>query len=468
MQEAPEGGTGPVFGGGALDTVMHPVVGVAVAIAVVLIIVLPRKLAMYAFVVVAILAPFGQQAYIVGVHFYATRLLFMGGWVRLFKSKLASRAPLFVGGLNSMDKAFLLWALFRAFAVIAYYRGSSASLVNQAGFLIDVLGGYFLIRYLIQDEEDIFSFIKVCAVLVAFLGIAMMFEKVRAENPFGWIGGRLIPDSREGSVRAQGPFGHAILAGTFGATILGLFLLYWKSGRSKLMAGVGIAGATLMVVACASSTPLFAYLAAIVGVCFWPMRKRMRLILRGVTACLITLHLVMKAPVWFLIARVDLIAGNSGYHRARLIDQAIMHFRDWWLFGTDQAVTWGDDMWDLSNQFVAEAETGGLLTFICFMLLIIFCFRRIGKARKLVEGDEQREWFFWLMGVTMFSHMAAFFGIGYWDQIRVPWFAIFAIVTAATVPVFAAQIVTEEVRPKFNMGVSPSRPAAVTSRRSLS
>jgi hypothetical protein len=402
------------------------------------------------------------------VHFYATRLLFMAGWLRLLWAKLSSSEALFVGGLNSMDKAFLLWALVRAFAVVAYYKGASAAAVNQAGFLVDVIGGYFLLRYLIQDEDDIFRFIKICACLVAVLGVSMMFEKVHNENPFGWIGGRLIPDSREGSVRAQGPFGHAILAGTFGATLIALFCLYWKSGRSKLLATVGIAGASLMVVACASSTPLFAYLAVIFGACCWPLRNWMKLVLRSVVACLVALHLVMKAPVWFLIARVDLIAGNSGYHRARLIDQAIMHFRDWWLVGTDQAVTWGDDMWDLSNQFVAEAETGGLLTFIFFILFIAYCFRRIGKARKLVEGDNQREWFFWLLGAAMLSHMAAFFGISYWDQVRISWFAMFAIVAAATVPVFAAQTVPEETAPKFNLGLSRPRPAGISSRRTVS
>lgn len=447
---------------------MHPVVAVAVALAVVLIIVLPRKYVIYPLVVVAIFAPFGQQAYILGVHFYNTRLLFMAGWVRLFRAVLTSSRSVLVGGFNEMDKAFVLWVVFRTFAGVVYYRGNSADIVYQAGFFIDAIGGYFLMRYLIQDEEDIFRFIKLCACLVAVLGISMTFEKMRAINPFGLIGGRLTPDIREGSVRAQGPFGVSILAGVYGATLLSLFVLLWKSGKAKLLAVTGMVGSTLMVLGCSSSTPLFAYLAVVFGICCWPVRKRMKLILRGVAACLVVLHLVMKAPVWFLIARVDLIAGNSGYHRARLIDQAIMHFRDWWLFGTDQAFSWGDDMWDLSNQFVAEAETGGLLTFICFVALIAFCFRRIGKARKMVEGDTQREWFFWLLGVAMLSHVAAFFGISYWDQIRITWFGMFAIVAAATVPLFATQTVTEEIRPKFNMGVSTSRPAGVTSRRSLS
>jgi hypothetical protein len=96
-------------------------------------------------------------------------------------------------------------------------------------------------------------------------------------------------------------------------------------------------------------------LAGFAAICFWPFRKGMRTFRWGLVAVLIGLHLVMKSPVWFLISRVDVIAGNSGYHRAMLIDQCIRHFTDWWLIGTNAAGTWGWDMWDLSNQFVAEA-----------------------------------------------------------------------------------------------------------------
>jgi hypothetical protein len=52
----------------------------------------------------------------------------------------------------------------------------------------------------------------------------------------------------------------------------------------------------------------------------------------------------MKAPVWFLIARIDLAGGSSGYHRAMLIDTFLRHFGDWWLLGTKDAFSWGWDM----------------------------------------------------------------------------------------------------------------------------
>jgi len=90
---------------------------------------------------------------------------------------------------------------------------------------------------------------------------------------------------------------------------------------------------TVMVVTSASSTPLLAFIAVILGILMWPLRGKMRAIRWGLALLLIGLHLVMKAPVWFLINHIDFVSGNSGYHRALLIDMCVKHFWDWWLIG---------------------------------------------------------------------------------------------------------------------------------------
>ena len=96
------------------------------------------------------------------------------------------------------------------------------------------------------------------------------------------------------------------------------------------------------------------------------------------------------------------------------------------------ASAWGFDMWDLSNQFVAEGVSGGLVTFLCFIAMIAICFSRLGNARKAVEGDRNQEWFYWFLGCALLSHMFAFFGISYFDHTQVAWFALLAMITAAT------------------------------------
>ena len=153
-----------------------------------------------------------------------------------------------------------------------------------------------------------------------------------------------------------------------------------------------------------------------------------------------------------MINHVDLVPGTFAYHRAMLIDVFIRHFWDWWLVGTNDAKNWGWDMWDTSNQFVNEGESGGLATFICFILLISWSFGMLGKARKLVEaeGDRKKEWSLWFLGVALFAHIVAFFGISYFDQTKFMWYSVFAIIIAITVPILATKTVTEEL-PAFDL-----------------
>ena len=97
----------------------------------------------------------------------------------------------------------------------------------------------------------------------------------------------------------------------------------------------------------------------------------------------------MKAPVWFLIARIDLVGGSSSDHRAELVNMFITRVSDWWLIGADSA-NWGWGMWDTANQYVGEGLAGGMATFVCFLGLIALAFRRVGRARKAVAGDPSR------------------------------------------------------------------------------
>jgi hypothetical protein len=45
-----------------------------------------------------------------------------------------------------------------------------------------------------------------------------------------------------------------------------------------------------------------AWIAGLAAVFYWPFRKRMRMIRWGVVALLLSLCLVMQAPIWFVIA----------------------------------------------------------------------------------------------------------------------------------------------------------------------
>jgi hypothetical protein len=423
------------FGGGASETLLHPIVFVAMLIAMALIFLLPRKQIIWPFLLISFLVPLGQSILIGGLHFFVIRIIILTVAVRMLTSKLTSPEGVFGKRLGIFDILLLIWAFCRAIAGVLVFSFNSGALVYQAGFLLDAIGGFFVLRYLICDEEDIYRTIRVFATISIIIAGCMVFERFRQLNVFGLLGGvRIVPEVRNGSARAQGPFEHELLAGTFAATLVPLFFLLWKQGKSRMLAIAAMVAATVMVITSHSSTSIMAYGAGVLGICAWPLRRHMRLVRWAFVLVLISLHLVMKAPVWFLIARIDIVGGSSGYHRAMLVNDFIEHFRDWWLVGTAENARWGSTMWDLCNQYVAEGQLGGLATFLCFLGMIYICFSRIGTARQSVEGNRQKEWFFWILGATLFSHVVGFFGISYFDQTRVSWFALLAIIVTATAP----------------------------------
>ncbi|MGA9544733.1 MAG: hypothetical protein WBQ85_14255 [Candidatus Sulfotelmatobacter sp.] len=434
------------FGGGATTSILHPIVLIAMIAAIILILTQPKKKIVAPFLLLTFLGSFGEQIYIFGVHWFVLRIIIVAGLIRVFSTREKGNRSLMAGGWTAVDTAYTGWVICHSCAAILQFGGASGVIIYQAGFIWEALGGYILLRCLIRDEDDIAFTLKVFAVVAVCLGVAMLNEKLRSQNIFGYLGAeKVLPEMRDGAIRATGDFAHPILAGVFGATLVAPFWWLWQSGRAKVAGILGFAGSTLMVVTSASSTPLLAYVAAFLGLLLWPMRKNMRALRWGLAILLITLHLVMKAPVWFLIAHVDLVAGNSGYHRAMLIDQCIRHFRQWCLIGTDPG-KWGWDMWDMSNQFVAEADTGGLATLVFFVLVIKRGYSRIGTARKRVEGQLKKEMFMWLLGVALLTHVVSFFGVQYFDHTKIAWCAFLAMIIAATASILAPRTEKTKVR----------------------
>jgi hypothetical protein len=421
------------FGGGGTETSLTLAALVLVLVAALLILLLPRKRLLVPFLLAVFLIPLGQYIVLAGAHIYVQRILILVGLGRLAVSKSQSDTLMFAGGVNNIDRVFVLWAFVHAFAFVLLY-GQIAAFVNQGGFLLDAVGGYCFLRFAIRDEDDIRRAGKVFALIAVVVAVGMVVEQRFMINVFSIVGGAAQPAMREGRLRSQGPFAHAILAGVFGATAIPLFVRLASVNKDKWLGIAGIAGATLIVVTSASSTALGAYVACIIGLCFWPLRRNMKLVRWATVTTICALALVMKAPVWFLLARVGVVGGSSGFHRAMLVDTCIRRFSDWWLLGANNNQNWGWDMWDTQNEFVAEALRGGLAAVTLFTMIVVRTLGRIGIARKSVDRDFRQSWSMWLLGVMIATHVVAFFGSDYFDQTKFCWFASLAIVSAATVP----------------------------------
>ena len=421
------------YGGGAADTSINAIMLALMLVWIVLLFALPRKYIVLGFLPAVFLTPLGPALVIGGVHIFVSRLIVLAGLGRLLISDGGFRPSSLPGGFNGLDRIYVLWAVCRAAAFMLLYRDGGA-MVNQAGFLYDALGDYFLLRMIIRNEEKAKRALVTTVCVAVVIAACMLNEQYSRHNIFGELGlFRSGVEVRDGRVRSQGPFLHPLLAGSFGGVIIPLCIWLW-SARAKVLSALGVAASVVIVIASACSTSVLALAAGIFGLCFWPIRTKMQLVRRLLVAGIVCLAVVMKAPVWFVISHIDLTGSSSGYHRAMLIDAFIRHFSEWCLLGIKDASTWGYDLWDSCNQFVAEGEMGGFVALALFVLLLTRSFSKLGKARALAAaaGNGPREWFLWSIGAMLFAQTVAFFGISYFDQTQFFWLTSLAVISALT------------------------------------
>ena len=156
----------------------------------------------------------------------------------------------------------------------------------------------------------------------------------------------------------------------------------------------------------------------------WRWRTRIRMIRAVAVAGIICLHLVMKAPVWYLLARIDLTGGSTGWHRAELITQALNHIGDWWIVGTDYTRNWlptgswwNPDHTDITNYFVNMGIIGGLPLLFCFIAIFAKAFQLAGRKMRILRvSSDPFEYQLWSVGAVLFAHCVTFLSISYFDQ----------------------------------------------------
>jgi hypothetical protein len=400
----------------------------------ILLVVLPRRFALVPIFIGGSYLTLGQSLILGGAHFHLIRILIAFGLLRIL-----IRGEILSIQATIIDKLLVAWLMTRTFL---YVLGSSDTehLFERLGYLYNTVGIYFLVRAVVQGFDDIVANVKVFGVVMIPLVIPFIVEYTTGRNPFSILGG--VPEYGEwrgDRLRCQGPFLHPILAGTFGATAMPLFVGLWKQGNhNRLLALGGIVVATLILMFSSSSGPLLAYLVILTGLIVWMFRTRLRMIRWGIVIALLILHTVMKVPVWFLISRLSNIFGGGGHYRSALIDAFVNHFNEWWLIGTTYTAHWmptglasNPKMTDMVNQYVAQGVAGGLLCLILFIWLIVECFRATGSA--ILDEDmysRSEQFMIWSLGCALLGHIASFFSVSYFDQINIVLYLVIGMIAA--------------------------------------
>jgi hypothetical protein len=307
-------------------------------------------------------------------------------------------------------------------------------MANIVGVALDVLLCFFSFRGLLRDADELRWFLKAFLVLLAPYVVLLGIELITHHNLFAVLGAEAAAGwQRGGRTRCTGSFRHPDLLGTLGSSFFPLYIALFFDREQRKAALFGIILCLGIVVASNSGGPLCSIGVGTLGWLLWQMRNKMRMVRWAMLGMLGFMAMIMKAPVWYLLARVSALAGGSGWHRAYLIDMAVQHLREWWFAGMPMTDTFG---WfpynleatggaDITNEFLSFGIKAGLVAVIIFVILQIRCYKSLGNALAAVRGESgapsDNEYLLWGLGVVLTVHMVNWFGVTYFDQMYVVW-----------------------------------------------
>jgi len=379
-----------------------------------------------------------QAIEVAGFNLFAMRFLEIAGFARVL-----IRREFSVINMNPFDRLFMIVYIY--VAIIFLLRATDGQ-AYQVGVAVDAILCYTTFRGLIGDLEDFSWFLKALVILLIPYVALLFIEMKTSQNPFSILGATTSNNFREGRIRCTGSFRNSSLLGTFGASFFPLYLARFLGGNYTIWGLIGIVLCTVVVLFSNSGGPVAAFGVGLVGWLLWLVRGKMKTVRRCMLGLLCLLALSMKAPVWFLLARLSDLTGGDGYHRSHLLDMAIKNFREWWLFGMPVTETAG---WfpyvltktggaDMTNQFVSLGIAAGLMAIILFVYLLIRSFQKLGKTMGTIRPHSlyptEGEYLLWGFGVVLVVHISNWFGIVYFDQTYVVWYMqLAAIVNLSSV-----------------------------------
>lgn len=348
-----------------------------------------RKHALLPLILMTSAVPTGQRVAILTLDFNFIRLLLLA-----YGARILIRGEARGFRTSRMDRLFVLWLGMRLLAYTTLHASSGAA-VYQAGQIYDFAGLYFVCRTYLREGRAVHQAVRWWCWLAIPVAALFILEMNTARNLFSAMGG--VPEftsMRDGRLRCQGPYEHPILAGAYWATLVPVFVALTRSGRraTNLAGYLGSGSALIIVVACASSTPLIGLLAGCgLAACF-SLRRHAPRALVLLAAGLVVIHFARERPVWQLIAKAGVVGGSTADYRFRLIDAFIRNWSEWFLMGTKGTAHWGYYLFDLTNQYVVEGVRGGVTVLVLFLAVLAGCLRAGWRAtvRRGVSYPQRR------------------------------------------------------------------------------
>ena len=150
----------------------------------------------------------------VGVSFSITKLLILVGLLRAWYERR---------GLwsfhNRLDVSIAVWACWAILSGLFHHPRDHNPITIRMSLTYEIFGAYLYARAFVRNLEDVKRYTRCLAVILLPLAVLMLIEAATLNNVYAGLGAPAT-EIRNGRVRAVGPFGHPILAGTVGASCL--------------------------------------------------------------------------------------------------------------------------------------------------------------------------------------------------------------------------------------------------------
>lgn len=408
------------------QTVLNPLGLLAIVVLGLAMLLVPRRYAVWPMIIMSCFVAPAQRIAIFTLNFDLLRILVIFGTVRILAR---NEWKGFVW--RGMDSVLVAFAVVGAVVYILQYGTPEAAKV-KLGVMYDILGMYFLFRCLVRDMNDLARVAFGFAMISLPVALAFLLERVTGRNMFAAFGGvPVVTVIRDGRLRCQGAFAHPILAGCYWASVLPLMAaLWWRQGAPRWWGVIGLVCGLVIIVLCASSTPVSGVAFGLLGGIFFALRRHMRIVRWLILGTLFCLHMTMQAPVWHLISRFDLAGGSTGWYRYNVINQFVIHVNEWWLLGFRNVGNWGLVNGDIPNQYFLESARGGIWALTLLVILIVLAFSGVGRLWRREARHKSNLILSWALGVSLLIHCVNFIGIGYFGQINMVWYLTLALVAS--------------------------------------
>lgn len=364
----------------------------------------------------------GQGIDIGPFSFHAYRVILLIALVRVF-----AKGEHHSYQCNPIDKLVWLWAAWTFIASLFHEYTPGSGPVFALGNMFNILSAYFIFRIWCKNLDEVLSLVKFVAIVLVPIAIEMLNEKLTGTNFFSFLGGvSEYTMVREGSLRAQGPFRHPILAGTVGATCVPLMIGLWH--QNKKIATMGMAAGVTMTFASASSGPIISLAAGFGCILAWRYRHLTMRIFWSFTTLYILVDLISSRPGYHVfVEKLAVVGGSTAYYRARLLDAAFKHFDEWWLIGTDYTRHWigpgmgsvinGNHM-DITNYYLGMGVNAGLPAILIVFLILWKCLKATNYYvnQPTTAENYHKQFSIWCFGASLAAHALSSFSISYFDQ----------------------------------------------------